>query len=228
MSFLYWIRLPEHSDITSQGYVGITSKTVAYRFDKHRRHSNNPKTKKYTIHNAFLKYQDKILVDTILEGSQEYCLLMEQRLRPAPSIGWNQSQGGAKTRLGISCSEETKLKISASKVGKKMDQAHRVRLTAAITGIPRSTECKNKISLAHKKIPTWSHGAADSATWVSAIHLHNIYKENPSFGTRSLGKIVDIPEGRLVSILNKFRNGWNPNEDQEYLSWLKERKSNES
>ena len=241
MSFLYWIRLPEHSDITSQGYVGITSKTVQYRFDKHRRYSNNPKTKKYTINNAFLKYADELVVETILEGSQEYCLLMEQRLRPAPNIGWNQAQGGLLTKLGTVCSDETKVKIglankgrtmseenklkmSLRNQGRKMSEFNKSQISKANKGVPKTAEHREKLSAHHKTIPPWEHGSANKQNWLSAIDVYNTHKQNPELGVRNLGRVLNMPEGQLANMLRRFRQNWIPSEDESFMKWLSEQK----
>ena len=242
MSFLYWIKLPEYSDITSEGYVGITSKTVAYRFAKHLRYSNNPKTKKYTINNAFIKYADKILVETVLEGSHEYCLLMEQKLRPATNIGWNQAQGGALTKLGTVCSEETKLKIgltskgrtmseenklkmSLRSKGRKMSDFNKQQLSKALKGVPKTAESRAKLSAHKKEHPTlkkmWEHSSA-SAIWVDCLELYSEYLAGVPAAT--LMTSMNITHAVAYKMYSRFRNGWNPNEDQEYLSWLEEKK----
>jgi len=97
MAFVYWIHLPEHTDLTSQGYIGFTSKTVEERFKKHSQDSLSTNFRSYTIHNAIRKYGvDNLKVTTLLEGSDEYCLFIESRLRPSENIGWNQAAGGIK------------------------------------------------------------------------------------------------------------------------------------
>ena len=242
MSFLYWIKLPEHTDITTQGYVGITSKTVAYRFAKHLRYSHNPKTKKYTINNAFIKYADKILVETVLEGSHEYCLLMEQKLRPLVNIGWNQAQGGALTKLGTVCSEETKrkiglaskgrtmseenkLKMSIRSKGRKMSDFNKSQLTKALKGVPKTSEARAKMSAYKKEHPTlkkmWEHSGA-SAVWLDCVELYSEYSQGTTAKVLMVSR--NLTHSVVYKMFARFRDGWNPNEDQEYLSWLEEKK----
>ena len=85
--FIYWIRLPEHLDILSQGYVGI-SKNPVKRFKTHKTRSNNPH-----LINVFKKYQE-VIMDIILESHEHYCKEIEEKLRPSKNIGWNIEKGG--------------------------------------------------------------------------------------------------------------------------------------
>ena len=91
---VYWIRLPEHTEITKQGYVGV-SKNPEKRWEGHLRQS-----KKYTKENNHLyhsinKYSwDKLIKETILYGEESYCYETELYLRPISNIGWNTVPGG--------------------------------------------------------------------------------------------------------------------------------------
>jgi len=87
---LYWIRHPEHTDITTQGYVGI-SVDFERRMKQHKRNEDTiPMLVK-----AKRKYGwDNLINSIVLIGSQEYCKLIESKLRPTPYIGWNNAQGG--------------------------------------------------------------------------------------------------------------------------------------
>lgn len=89
MSYLYWIHLPEHTDIKTQGYVGIST-DVQKRFEGHKKKPNKH------LKNAFNKYNNNVVVDTIIEEDEDFCLLLEQELRPKKNIGWNIAVGGGK------------------------------------------------------------------------------------------------------------------------------------
>ena len=89
MAVVYWIRLEEHDDINSQGYVGIT-KDFNSRMSRHRRLWTGPHFK-----SAIIKYGwDNLIKDVVFEGSIEDCRLEEYRLRPDYDIGWNINIGG--------------------------------------------------------------------------------------------------------------------------------------
>jgi hypothetical protein len=86
---IYWIHRIDHTDIFSQGYIGISDKPLE-RFEQHK-----SKTNKH-LSNAFLKYKDDIKIDILLESSEKYCKHLEQLLRPTENIGWNIAIGGGK------------------------------------------------------------------------------------------------------------------------------------
>ena len=79
MAVLYWIRLSEHTDIFTQGYVG-----VAADFKKRLR------SHKHT----FKAIWDQIIAQPILISTTEYCFSIEKKLRPYRKIGWNKAIGG--------------------------------------------------------------------------------------------------------------------------------------
>jgi hypothetical protein len=90
---VYWLHLKEHTDIRSEGYVGITSKTAEYRFDKHCK--NADKGGEFVIHSAIRKHgKDSIFVDVICFTTDEHARWLEKSLRPEPFIGWNMQRGG--------------------------------------------------------------------------------------------------------------------------------------
>lgn len=119
MAFVYWVRLPEHSDIFSEGYVGFTSKTVSERYKSHKTDSKRDQYSHTPFYKAMNKYKELLIVETICEGSNDYCLMLENKLRPSPSIGWNLLVGGAKGSLGTKASEETRKKQSELRKGEK-------------------------------------------------------------------------------------------------------------
>ena len=118
-SVVYWIHLEDHTDMFSQGYIGI-SKNTKKRFIDHKNRPSNPHLK-----HAIKKYGwDKLIKTVLLVADEAYCLLMETKLRSEDKIGWNAIKGGGKPpetkwNLGKHLSDETKLKISKKKLGFK-------------------------------------------------------------------------------------------------------------
>lgn len=75
---VYWLHLPEYTDLASQGYVGKSVNT-AVRWKAHRKSKAFPAA----------------YVETILfEGTEQECLRREHELRPRAGIGWNRIPGG--------------------------------------------------------------------------------------------------------------------------------------
>lgn len=119
MAFVYWIHLAEHTNIKTQGYVGITTESVQKRYK--RGHMSSARTgSKLHVHAAIRKYGEKIIVTTVLEDDIEFCQLVEWGYRPSPDIGWNHGIGGDSPRVGSTTSEETKAKLSLAGKGRKI------------------------------------------------------------------------------------------------------------
>lgn len=114
---VYWIHLPEHTDILTQGYIGLTGKGTHRRFLSHKNSSKNPKLSHKIISKAFNKYGDRLVVDTLVVCDKDYAKYLENALRPSDFIGWNMNAGG------YTPSERTpeQRKISAEKRKKTME-----------------------------------------------------------------------------------------------------------
>jgi predicted GIY-YIG superfamily endonuclease len=82
---VYWIKLSTHTDVRSEGYVGI-SKDPVRRMREHKK-------SKYRIGNHLRRHPDADLV-ILFEGSEEECIAREKELRPVDGIGWNIVSGG--------------------------------------------------------------------------------------------------------------------------------------
>jgi len=88
---LYWIRLATHSDMSTEGYIG-----VSFNF-KQRMNEHFKFTSKLNSHfgNAISKYGwDNLIKEIIFEGSSEECYAKEKELRSKFQIGWNEAIGG--------------------------------------------------------------------------------------------------------------------------------------
>ena len=87
---LYWIHLPEHTNIETDGYVGVT------RFPSRRFRVHKNSTENIHLRRAFEKYGNNIIFEIIYTGSEDICYYKEKELRPKIDIGWNQAIGGGK------------------------------------------------------------------------------------------------------------------------------------
>lgn len=121
VNVVYWIRHPDHTDIFSQGYVGVTS-----RYEKRLQEHSHVTQNRY-LRNAINKYGWESLVkEQIVLAAEDYCLEVERKLRPKDCIGWNLVVGGGKPPNAL---------------GKKL---RRTKPSWAI-GIPKSESSKKKI-----------------------------------------------------------------------------------
>jgi hypothetical protein len=84
MAHVYWLRLPEHQDFLTEGYIGAASDIAArLRSHKHR----------------FKAIWHKVVVEFLVESSIDYCFELEAKLRPNRNIGWNVAAGGYRNNV---------------------------------------------------------------------------------------------------------------------------------
>ena len=91
---LYWIHHKDHTDIFTQGYVGITRK-LKQRFYRHKKFTQNAHLKNAITHYGW----DNLVKEVILIADEAYCLMIESQLRALKNIGWNIVEGGGKPPL---------------------------------------------------------------------------------------------------------------------------------
>ena len=89
VAHLYWLHLPEHSDMFRDGYIGV-SINPERRLWAHKSKKCNPH-----LTNAFAKYKN-IISTILLKGNEAYCYKLEKKLRPIEDIGWNIASGGGR------------------------------------------------------------------------------------------------------------------------------------
>lgn len=129
---VYWIHHPDHTDMFTQGYIGISS-NIKQRWNEHSKRPSN-----LHIERAVKKYGwNNLVKKIILIADKSYCLAVETKLRPANNIGWNVVSGGGNppSSLGKTfvCSEETKIKLSIANTGKKHTPEMQAKLNINLT-----------------------------------------------------------------------------------------------
>lgn len=167
MTAVYWIRHQDHTDMFSQGYIGV-SKNADQRYVQHKNRTQNA----YLKH-AINKYGwDNLVKQVVIVAEESYCLDVEFKLRPNDQMGWNLVKGGGMppsllgkkyTRTkpawnkGLEFSSDTKLKISANVKKLWEDSAYRQHMIDAhaghqgpMVGKKHTDEAKSKISKANK------------------------------------------------------------------------------
>jgi predicted GIY-YIG superfamily endonuclease len=97
MYIVYWIKEKNHTDCSTQGYIGIT-KNLKERL---RAHKKNKKASPFT--SAKNKYGfDNLIVEVLADNlTITQALSIEKSLRPRQRIGWNCQVGG---ELGVESS----------------------------------------------------------------------------------------------------------------------------
>lgn len=192
--FVYWIHLPTHLDVSTQGYVGIAS-NFEKRMFAHKSTSNKSK---YPLYQAIRKYGwDNLIKEIIIVGDSEYCKYIEKKLRPNKRIGWNLSEGGnlPPNSKGLKQSElhlknrciALKGRISGFE-GKKHTKEAIEKTMSFVRGVPKTEQCKQKISIAkYKQIkingvvyPSWQE--ASKITGIPTGSISYLLKSKPTKG----------------------------------------------
>lgn len=236
MAFVYWIHLPEHTDLTKEGYIGITTKTVNERFKRHLKDASRPSKNHIILYRAMNKYNGSLIVTTLIESGIEYARFIEQKLRPDIKIGWNTVPGGA-VSPSVIFTEEIRAKISASLKGRIKTDAEIEKIRKALTGRKRPASVGEKVSLATKgrkrsveviaKMKAavagrpWLNPRANLNIWANADKMCALYY----FGANTLpklAKILEMPESNLSNIFKKFKAGWVPIHDVQWLKFVEE------
>lgn len=95
MSEVYWLHLHKHTDVFTEGYIGVSIDSEK-RFETHKWYATKDKPENDHLAKAIRKYGDKIVCSVLIEGEESGCLIIERGLRPYRRIGWNLAEGGGK------------------------------------------------------------------------------------------------------------------------------------
>lgn len=207
--WVYWIHLPEHTDLFSEGYVGITTIGVKERFKRHKTAALVSKVnakRSQRINHCINKYGDSLVVDTLLLADQDYCFEMEAKLRPSTNIGWNLARGGR-----------------GPAAGRKNSPEHIRKVAEANRGLKRTAEqnAANSMRLISYQalLPDWQRGRANKVVWLQAPIIYAWHVSTRLVGRRSASKALGLPPDALILPLKRIKAGWVPSEDSEYMAW---------
>jgi hypothetical protein len=185
--YLYWIRHKNHTDILSEGYVGITHRDVQDRYDEHVTSGNR------YLKFALQKYKDEVIVEVIEEGDEDYCVRREKELRPVRSIGWNIAEGGGNppNMSGIPRTDETKRKIAQTRVAK---------------GIRPTEDCIQAALEARKDLIPNRRGISPSKEHIEKM-LETRKQKGVKYNTSGMLTQESIHKANRTKILNRLKNG---------------------
>ena len=225
MAEVYWIRSISHTDIFSQGYVGVTTKTALERFNQHIKTARVPSSKKSIIHKVIKSYgTENLVVETVCICEESYAYDLEFKLRPKEFIGWNQIVGGTKppSNLGKSMSDSAKAKISLANSG----PASPAKLEALLknskfkTGYLRDEASKKKHSETLAANRPWNNPAANKSFWANAEKFYQDFCVGLTIV--DVQSKYNLTRNNLKTMFKHFKLGWNPTEDQKWLEDFKE------
>lgn len=172
---VYWIRHADHTDMTTQGYIGVTH-NADRRFVQHSRSKGNP-------HFVFAikKYGwDNLIKTQILIAEEEYCLEIERKLRPANSIGWNCAIGGGKppNLLGRRFVRTTPIWNK----GLKMSDEHRSKVSKAVKEQMKKPGAREFLSSLRKGLPCPMKGKKHKPESIKKMSLAKLGKPSTRKG----------------------------------------------
>lgn len=215
MAEVYWIHLPEHTDMFSEGYIGVTRNTAKSRFRGHVQSSKLTKGKNYYMTNVIKKYgKESLVVETLVICEEDYAYEVEAKLRPTTHIGWNVAIGGAKSGNygGYKLSEETRTKMSESRSGitphpNSLKNLKQVKGEVRGPLDPESVIKRERTRFLKQMIEKWD-------IWKEAELMLMVY--NSGLSAYQFAKIVGIPTVTYQCMFRCFSKGWNPLEDDEW------------
>ena len=249
MAFVYWIHLKEHTDITKEGYIGITSRTVHDRYSQHKR---TRKHRNSNLQKVFKELNDRLVITTICECSIEYAGELENKLRPFENIGWNLASGGNTVtmtsegrervskalkgvkkpqhvldamnaaRLSKPVSEETRRKIAIAGTGRGWSQESKAKLSASKTGVSlvrQRSSTETAIETFANKHPLDLPNQNKAAWFMCDLYYFEFLKGHSKFVAN---KNVPNSNGGLVAMWKRFKLGFNPLTDERWLKWKEE------
>lgn len=215
--YVYWLHRPEHTDIYSEGYIGITN-NPGLRFRQHLKSAKAIKSN-HKLYNAMSKYADFVMKILVI-STRDQCFEIEEKLRPENNIGLNTLRGGYATYLKTTC-KATKEKLSVSaKAAYAADPSLAARCGKTNTGRTLTQVHRERISLGGRgKQKAWMNSLADHSVWLLAEEIYQVFLQNPSIGYPSLSKRFGLVVHKTQSMLKLFRNGWNPFTDKDYQTY---------
>lgn len=191
MTSVYWIAHKDHTDIFSQGYVGV-SNNVDYRWKSHKKLKTNVHLK-----NAINKYGwDNLVKKVVLIGEEDYCLEIESKLRSEDRIGWNLVKGGGKPPSSLgkkfgAMKPETKAKISLAKKGgtawnkgKAWNEEIKAKLSVGVAKLWENPEFCKRMSMIRKGKPSNMTGKKHSPESIERMRLVKIGKPSGKKGMK--------------------------------------------
>ena len=200
--YVYWLHLPEHTDITSQGYIGVSINPKQRLWE----HKND--ARKGTHHNKYLERiinKQELIQSIVFTGDAKECYTYEEELRPTKNIGWNLNKGGdcPPSNKGKKFTDEHKANITKGKLGKKrppVTNETRQKISRANTGKTLSGDTIQKIKEKRKN----QIFTEETKKKLSESHKGNVPGNAKSI-TTFLGTFSSIAKAAKAHNLSRFK-----------------------
>ena len=123
LTCVYWIRKVEHTNIYTEGYVGVST-NIERRWREHITEARANRHPNSFLCNVINKhYPDNLIFEIVYLSNEDNCYNYEEMLRPETNIGWNLRSGGPVGKI----TEEGRKAISAKALGKKLTEKEKER-----------------------------------------------------------------------------------------------------
>ena len=233
---IYWIRLQGHTDMFSQGYIGVTGQGVDERYRQHLKNaaSEDKRRSSPILAKAIRKHgKDNMIITTVVLGDRDYIYELERKLRPVDRIGWNTISGGNSSPVH---SEEVRKKIGDSNRGKIRSAETRAKLSqiqieknSTRERKAKPVKVRNGIQLSKNKVLPWKHNKLSQSArelWKVADKLYRIWLLHDKPKSPTLARLHGIDTSvsgtpktfrTLCRLFKEFN--WNPEEDMDWIEW---------
>ena len=153
LTCVYWIRKVEHTNIYTEGYVGVST-NIERRWREHVTEARANRHPNSFLRNVINKhYPDNLIFEIVYLSNEDNCYNYEEMLRPETNIGWNLRSGGPVGKI----TEEGRKAISAKALGKKLTEKEKERRRynsyVKLNGFISKQKYKELIQLNNKVIP---------------------------------------------------------------------------
>jgi hypothetical protein len=110
----------------------------------------------------------------------------------------------------------------------RLHEALRIQLSKSMSGKNHwsnnrtvSLETRKKMSRAHKGRNLWKSSSAQKnlEVWKNADKLYDLWLKNDRPSDKKLAKFTNFSYVKLANICKKFKEGWIPLGDKEWLQW---------
>lgn len=234
---VYWIKHKEHTDVFSQGYVGVSSVGAENRFKQHLSQKHTKRYRGSHLSRALELYKDDIEMCVLCVCNKEYALWLENKLRPVSRIGWNMVEGGGlpPNHKGFTRSKETLEKMSKARKGvrrpdhivekmrgRRLSDEQKQQISEKLKGRKLSDEHCKSMSDRIKETPFYirnaQRGKLSSAHFIADM-FYEMFLDGVKV-SRPLAAKYGVTRQVLKTLWSKFNDGWVPKKDEQWVSFV--------